>query len=51
MFFIRLERQQIENREVESRAEALGRTVSRKREEMMSGKIRIMIIMTVRFCQ
>jgi hypothetical protein len=37
----RLERQQLDNKEVETRTEILGRAVSRKREEMMTGTDRI----------
>ena len=33
----RLDRQQLENKEVETRVENLSRTVSRKREEMITG--------------
>ena len=46
MFYIllcyvyRLDRQQLENKEVETRVENLSRTVSRKREEMITGEFR-----------
>ena len=38
---IRLERQQAENKDVENRADLLGRTVSKKREDMMSGDVHL----------
>ena len=37
LIHFRLERQQLENKDVEARADLLGRTVSRKREDMMIG--------------